>query len=112
MEGSHPGRSAWGCRVAGRRTGRGKSPLVVRQDGYVVDGEKRWSMLKDFGLELEFAGALRWGGKGVGSRYTATGSRTLSMPLSRSRWALRRLRMATSHGTSFTARGGRSKPSP
>jgi len=41
----------------GGETRRGKSPLAVRQDGYAVDEEKRRLMLKDFGLEVEFAGA-------------------------------------------------------
>ena len=35
--------------------------LVVRQDRYVVDEQKL--VLKDFGLEVEFAGRLRWHGK-------------------------------------------------
>ena len=36
--------------------------LVVRQDRYVVD-EQNHIILKDFGLEVEFAGRLRWHGK-------------------------------------------------
>jgi transposase len=35
--------------------------LVVRQDRYEVDGNKL--ILKDFNLEIEFAGRLRWYGK-------------------------------------------------
>ncbi|MFP3297762.1 MAG: transposase [Thermocladium sp.] len=36
--------------------------LVIRQDRYVVDGRNH-IILKDFGLEVEFAGRLRWHGK-------------------------------------------------
>jgi len=43
-------------------TGRRKPLLVIRQDRYVVD-EKNRITLKDFGLEVEFAGRLRWHGK-------------------------------------------------
>jgi len=42
-------------------TGGRKLLLVVRQDRYVVDEQKL--VLKDFGLEVEFAGRLRWHGK-------------------------------------------------
>ncbi|MFP3313961.1 MAG: transposase [Thermocladium sp.] len=42
-------------------TGVRKLLLVVRQDRYVVDEQKL--VLKDFGLEVEFAGRLRWHGK-------------------------------------------------
>ncbi|MFP3220393.1 MAG: transposase [Candidatus Marsarchaeota archaeon] len=41
---------------------RRKLILVVRQDRYVVD-EKNRIILKDFDLEVEFAGRLRWYGK-------------------------------------------------
>jgi len=41
---------------------RRKLLLVVRQDRYVVDGQNR-IILKDFDLEVEFAGRLRWYGK-------------------------------------------------
>jgi len=37
--------------------------LVVRQDRYEVDEENHKLILKDFGLEIEFAGKLRWFGK-------------------------------------------------
>ena len=43
-------------------TGGRKLMLVVRQDNYVVD-EKNRIILKDFGLEISFAGRLRWHGK-------------------------------------------------
>ncbi|MFP3313757.1 MAG: transposase [Thermocladium sp.] len=43
-------------------TGRRKPLLVIRQDRYVVD-EQNHIILKDFGLEVEFAGRLRWHGK-------------------------------------------------
>jgi len=38
---------------------RRKLPLVVRQDRYVVDEQNR-IILKDFDLEMDFAGRLRW----------------------------------------------------
>ncbi|MFP3298263.1 MAG: transposase [Thermocladium sp.] len=44
-----------------KETGKRKLLLVIRQDRYVVDGQKL--VLKDFGLEVEFAGRLRWYGK-------------------------------------------------
>jgi len=93
-------------------TGRGKSPLVVRQDGYAVEEENRRLMIKDFNVELEFTGGLRRGGKGLGLRYTATRPRTLGTPLSSSRWALRQVRMATSRGISLTVRVDPSKSRP
>ena len=37
--------------------------LVVRQDRYIVDEQNRRLILKDFGLEIDFAGRLRWYGK-------------------------------------------------
>jgi putative transposase len=37
--------------------------LVVRQDRYIVDEQNHRLVLKDFGLEIEFAGRLRWHGK-------------------------------------------------
>jgi len=37
--------------------------LVVRQDRYIVDEQNHRLILKDFGLEIEFAGRLRWHGK-------------------------------------------------
>ncbi len=37
--------------------------LVVRQDRYVVDEQNHRLVLRDFGLEIEFAGRLRWHGK-------------------------------------------------
>jgi putative transposase len=37
--------------------------LVVRQDRYIVDERNRRLILRDFGLEVEFAGRLRWYGK-------------------------------------------------
>ncbi|MFP3044605.1 MAG: transposase [Thermocladium sp.] len=42
-------------------TKKRKLLLVIRQDRYVVDEQKL--VLKDFGLEVEFAGRLRWYGK-------------------------------------------------
>ncbi|MFP3229532.1 MAG: transposase [Nitrososphaeria archaeon] len=37
--------------------------LVVRQDRYIVDEQNHRLILRDFGLEIEFAGRLRWHGK-------------------------------------------------
>jgi putative transposase len=37
--------------------------LLVRQDRYEVDAENRVLILKDFNLEVKFAGGLRWFGK-------------------------------------------------
>jgi putative transposase len=37
--------------------------LVVRQDRYIVDEKNHKLILRDFNLEIEFAGRLRWYGK-------------------------------------------------
>ncbi|MFP3220271.1 MAG: transposase, partial [Candidatus Marsarchaeota archaeon] len=37
----------------------------MRQHGHAVEEENRRLMIKDFGLGIDFAGGLRWGGKGV-----------------------------------------------
>ncbi len=37
--------------------------LVVRQDRYIVDERNHRLVLRDFGLEINFAGRLRWHGK-------------------------------------------------
>jgi putative transposase len=37
--------------------------LVVRQDRYIVDEMNHRLVLRDFGLEINFAGGLRWHGK-------------------------------------------------
>jgi len=37
--------------------------LVVRQDRYIVDEQNRRLFLRDFDMEIEFAGRLRWHGK-------------------------------------------------
>jgi len=44
-----------------RETGGRKLLLVIRQDRYVVDEQKL--VLKDYHLEINFAGRLRWHGK-------------------------------------------------
>ncbi|MFP3297752.1 MAG: transposase, partial [Thermocladium sp.] len=44
-------------------TGRRRPILVVRQDRYVVDEQRRVIILKDFDLEVKFAGRLRWFGR-------------------------------------------------
>jgi putative transposase len=46
-----------------RETKKRKLLLVVRQDRYVVDEQNRRLILKDFDLEIDFAGRLRWYGK-------------------------------------------------
>ncbi|MFP3211051.1 MAG: transposase [Thermocladium sp.] len=45
-----------------RETGGRKPLLVVRQDRYVVD-EQNHLILKDFNMEIDFTGRLRWHGK-------------------------------------------------
>jgi transposase len=44
-------------------TGRRRLILVIRQDRYVVDEQRRVIILKDFNLEVKFTGGLRWFGK-------------------------------------------------
>jgi Transposase and inactivated derivatives len=44
-------------------TKKRKLLLVIRQDRYEVDEGNRRLILKDFKMELEFAGKLGWGGK-------------------------------------------------
>jgi len=44
-------------------TGRRRLILVIRQDRYVVDEQRRVIILKDFDLEVKFTGGLRWYGK-------------------------------------------------
>jgi len=46
-----------------RETGKRKLIIVVRQDRYVVDEQRHVIILKDFGMEIKFAGRLRWFGK-------------------------------------------------
>jgi len=46
-----------------RETKRRKLLLVVRQDRYVVNEQNHKLVLKDFNLEINFAGRLRWYGK-------------------------------------------------
>jgi putative transposase len=46
-----------------KETGRRKLIIVVRQDRYEVDVERRVIILKDFSMEIKFAGRLRWYGK-------------------------------------------------
>jgi len=44
-------------------TGLRRLILLVRQDRYIVDVESKVLILKDFNLEIKFAGRLRWYGK-------------------------------------------------
>jgi putative transposase len=46
-----------------RETKGRKLILVIRQDRYEVDEQSRRLTLRDFGLEVEFAGRLRWHGR-------------------------------------------------
>jgi putative transposase len=46
-----------------RETKERKLLLVVRQDRYIVDEQNHELILRDFGLEIDFAGRLRWHGK-------------------------------------------------
>jgi putative transposase len=44
-------------------TGRRRLILVIRQDRYIVDVERHVIILKDFNMEIRFAGRLRWFGR-------------------------------------------------
>jgi len=46
-----------------RETKERRLLLVVRQDRYIVDEQNHRLVLRDFGLEIDFAGRLRWHGK-------------------------------------------------
>src|SRR5579875_746169 len=46
-----------------KERGKRKEILVVRQDRYVVDEGNHKIILKDFNMQIEFAGRLRWFGK-------------------------------------------------
>ncbi|MFP3293022.1 MAG: transposase [Nitrososphaeria archaeon] len=46
-----------------RETRERRLLLVIRQDRYVVDERNHRLVLRDFGLEIDFAGRLRWHGK-------------------------------------------------
>ena len=46
-----------------KETGRRRLIIVIRQDRYEVDVERRIIILKDFGMEIKFVGRLRWYGK-------------------------------------------------
>jgi len=46
-----------------RETKERKLILVVRQDRYIVDEQNHRLFLRDFDMEIEFAGRLRWYGK-------------------------------------------------
>ncbi|MEM4970507.1 MAG: transposase [Sulfolobales archaeon] len=48
----------WKDREGGRR-----KIIVIRQDRYVVDVERRKLILKDFNIEIDFVGEIRWYGK-------------------------------------------------
>jgi len=45
------------------RTGRRRLILVIRQDRYIVDEQNHKLIIKDFNMEIKFAGRLRWFGK-------------------------------------------------
>ena len=44
-------------------TGKRRLIIVIRQDRYVVDEQRRVIILKDFDMEIRFIGRLRWFGK-------------------------------------------------
>ncbi|MEM1611271.1 MAG: transposase [Sulfolobales archaeon] len=46
-----------------REGGRRRKIMVIRQDRYVVDVERKKLILKDFGMEIDFKGEIRWYGK-------------------------------------------------
>jgi len=46
-----------------RETGKRKLIIVIRQDRYVVDEQRHVIILKDFNMEIKFAGRLKWYGK-------------------------------------------------
>ncbi len=46
-----------------KQTGKRKLLLLIRQDRYTVDEKKHVIILKDFNMEIEFVGRLRWYGK-------------------------------------------------
>ncbi|MDT7902926.1 MAG: transposase, partial [Caldivirga sp.] len=46
-----------------KETGRRKLIIVIRQDRYIVDEQRRVIILKDFNLEVKFTGGLRWFGR-------------------------------------------------
>ena len=46
-----------------KETGRRRLIIVIRQDRYEVDVERRVIILKDFDMEIKFVGRLRWYGK-------------------------------------------------
>jgi putative transposase len=46
-----------------KETGKRRLIVVIRQDRYEVDVERRVIILKDFGMEIKFVGRLRWFGK-------------------------------------------------
>jgi len=46
-----------------RETKKRRLLLVVRQDRYTIDVQRHVIVLKDFHLEIEFTGRLRWYGK-------------------------------------------------
>jgi len=45
------------------KTGKRKLIIVIRQDRYEVDVERHVIILKDFSMEIKFAGRLRWFGR-------------------------------------------------
>ena len=46
-----------------RETKKRKLIFAIRQDRYVVDEQNHKLILKDFNMEIDFAGRLRWYGK-------------------------------------------------
>ena len=52
--------------------GKRKPLLIIRQDRYEVDEQNHRLTLKDFNMELEFAGKPGWGGNKAGWKFTTT----------------------------------------
>ncbi|MEM1610490.1 MAG: transposase [Sulfolobales archaeon] len=46
-----------------RESRKRRKIMVIRQDRYVVDVERKKLILKDFGMEIDFKGEIRWYGK-------------------------------------------------
>jgi len=82
--------------------------LVFRQDRYIVDEQNRRLFLRDFDMEIEFAGRLRWHGKQGRLEIRHDGARGPGTPPYQSRSGLRPRGMAIGRSTWSAARGGRS----
>jgi len=82
--------------------------LIVRQDRYVVDEQNHRLFLRDFGLEIDFAGRLRWHGKQGRLEIRHDEARGPGTPPSRWRSGLRPQGTGMGRSISSAGRGGRS----